>query len=418
MSDVDNSITSILLPASSVAVYSKEQATLQAARDLENDWRFARVRIYAEEGDVKTAIENIRDCTSPDLLIVQTDTIDSSFTEKLSELAGYCDEGTSAIVIGPDNDVNLYRRLVDMGVSDYLVRPVETRILAEVIAKGMIEKIGVTGSRLIAFLGAKGGVGASILSEAAACGVSDILGEKTVLLDVAGGWSTFGIGLGFEPNCTLSQAVRAAEKGDEGNLERMMFKSGDRLSVLATGGDAMLDSPVEAGQAEKLIDMLMAKYPVVIADLSQSSEMLKRVVIGRANQIIVVATPTLPALRLARGLMSEIREIRGGSMDGLDLVINMQGMHGSGEVSRGDIEKAMECPVAACLPFDPRSFLVNESESRKLTDDKNARGLIEKTLLPVIARTLGVSAKGGERAASGNADSGLFGGILKKLSSK
>lgn len=418
MSEVDTHITSVLLPASSVAVYSREQGTLQAARDLENDWRFARVGVRAEEGDVKTAIGNLKEFASPNLVIVQTDVIDNTFTEDLAELAGCCDEGTSAIVIGPENDVNLYRRLIDMGVSDYLVKPVDAPVLAGIIAKTMIEKIGVTGSRLIAFLGAKGGVGASILSEAAACGVADILGQKTVLLDVAGGWSTFSVGLGFEPTATLAQAARAAENGDESGLQRMLFKVSDRLSVLATGGDMMLDSSVDAGQLEKLIDMLMAKYPVVIADLSQSPEVLKKTVISRANQIIVVATPTLPALRLARGLMTEVKTARGGSVDGLDLVINMQGMGGSSEVPKGDIEKAMECPVAAFLPFDLKAFLANENESRKLTDDKNARALIEKLLLPVIAKTLDLAARE-EKAVSGNAGgSGLLGGFLKKLSSK
>lgn len=418
MNEVDNHIVSVLLPASSVAVYSREQDTLEAARALENDWRFARVRIRAEEGDVRAAIEKLREYASPDLIVVQTDVIDAGFTEALAELAGYCDEGTSAIVIGPENDVNLYRRLIDMGVSDYLVRPVDGPALSGIIARTMIEKIGVTGSRLIAFLGAKGGVGASILSEAAACGAADILGQKTALLDAAGGWSTFSVGLGFEPSATLAQAARAAENGDEAGLQRMLFRIGERLSVLATGGDTMLDASVDAGQLEKLIDMLMVRHPVVIADLSQSPEILKKTVISRANQIVVVATPTLPALRLARGLMAEVRDTRGGSADGLDLIINMQGLAGSSEVPKADIEKAMECPVSAFLPFDPKAFLGNENESRKLTDDKNARVLVEKLLLPVIQKTLDIAAREEKTTASGNAGGGLLGGFLKKISSK
>ena len=123
MSEAENQATSILLPASSIAVYSKEQQTLQSARDLENDWRFARVQVSGEEGDVETAIETYAEVASPDLIIIQTDTIDEGFTERLGALAAHCEEGTSAIIIGPDNDVNLYRKLIDMGVSDYMVSP-------------------------------------------------------------------------------------------------------------------------------------------------------------------------------------------------------------------------------------------------------------------------------------------------------
>lgn len=417
MSEMDNQATSILLPASGVAVYSKDQETLQAARDIVNDWRFARVNVQDEEGDVAAAIEAYQDIPSPDLIIIQTDIIDDSFTASLEELAGHCNEGTSAIIVGPDNDVNLYRKLIDMGVSDYLVRPVKSTDLAEVIAKALIEKIGVTGSRLLAVMGAKGGVGASIISEAIACGVSDILGQKAILIDTSGGWSTLSVGLGFEPSTTLFEAARAAENNDEDSLKRMLHTVSDKLSVLATGGDVMLEPTVTAQQLEQLIDMLMVKYPVVIADLSQSAEILQKAVLTRANQILVTATPTLPALRLARSLIQEIREVRGGEDDDVDLIINMQGQASANEVSKADIEKAMEFKVAAYLPYDAKMFLGNESESRKLTDDKAAHAMIEKILLPILRKSI-VLDPGSASADNDNAAGGFFDSLLGKLKSK
>ena len=415
MSDADNQATSILLPGSGVAIYSKDQNTLQAARDLENDWRFARVNVQDEEGDVELAIESYQDVQSPELIIIQTDTIDNSFIERLEVLAGSCDEGTSAIVIGPDNDVNLYRSLIDMGVSDYLVRPVSSKVLAEVVAKALVEKIGVTGSRLIAVVGSKGGVGASVISEALACGLADIWSQKTMLIDTAGGWSTLSVGLGFEPSTTLSEAVRAAENNDEDSLNRMIHKVSERLSVLATGGDVMLEPTVNAEQLEGLIDTLMAKYPVLVVDLSQSSELLQRTVLARANQILVTTTPTLPALRLARSLLQEVREVRGGDDESVSLIVNMQGQAAANEVSKKDIEKAMEFSVAAYLPYDAKLFLGNESESKKLTDDAGARALIEKSLLPVVKKTVAVSA---DAENDNNEDDSLFGGLLGNLKGK
>ncbi|MEZ5814152.1 MAG: type II secretion protein ATPase [Alphaproteobacteria bacterium] len=415
MSEVENQTISILLPMSSVAVYSKDQNTLQAARYLENDWRFARVSVQDEEGDVENAIEAYQDINSPDLLIVQTDTIDGGFTARLEELASYCSEGTSAIVIGPDNDVNLYRKLIDMGVSDYMVRPVSTPELAGVIAKALTEKLGVTGSRLVAVLGAKGGVGATVLSQMLACSSADILKQKTILLDASGGWSTLGVGLGFEPSTTMGEAVRAAENHDEDSLKRMLHKAGEKLDVLAAGGDVMLESTVGPAQVEALIDMLMVKYPVVIVDLSHSAEDLQKTIVSRASQILVVSTPTLPALRLARSLIQEVREIRGGEDRDVNLIINMQGQAAGNEVSKKDIEQAMEFSVAAYLPYDAKLFLGNESESRKLTDDKEGRALVERALVPVLKKIVSVDAEDEEENA---AQGGFIGGLLGKLKAK
>lgn len=414
MSEADNQATSILLPSSGVAVYSKDQQTLQAARDLDDDWRFARVQVQDEEGDVETAIDVYQDVASPDLIIVQTDTIDEAFTERLGALAAHCEEGTSAIVVGPDNDVNLYRKLIDMGVSDYLVRPVESADLAEVIAKALIDKVGVTGSRLIAVTGAKGGVGATVIAEALACGVADILGQKTMLLDTSGGWSTLGVGLGFEPSTTLSEAARAAENNDEDNLKRMLHNVDERLQVLATGGDVMLEDNVSSEQFEALIDMLMVKSPVVIVDVSHSPSALQKCVMTRANQILVVSTPTLPALRLARSLIQEVRDIRGGDHGELSLIINMQGQAVASEVSKNDIEKAMELTVAAYLPFDAKIFLSNESESKKLTQDKDAREVIETKLLPLVRKHL--AANDGHEPTE--PEGGFLDGLLGKLKKK
>lgn len=416
MSEVENQAISILLPTSTVAVYSKDQTTLQAARDLENDWRFARVNVQDEEGDVENAIEAYQDIGSPDLLIIQTDVIDDSFTARLEELAGHCSEGTSAIVVGPDNDVNLYRKLIEMGVSDYMVRPVTAPDLASVIAKALVEKIGVTGSRLIAMLGAKGGVGTSMLSQMLACSAADMLDQKTILIDTAGGWSTMSVGLGFEPSTTLNEAVRAAENNDEDSLKRMLHHVSDKLSVLATGGDVMLEPTVNPAQLEALIDMLMVKYPVVIVDLSQSAESLQKTVLTRASQILVTSTPTLPALRLARSLIQEVREIRGGEDSDVSLIINMQGQAAGNEVSKKDIEQAMEFSVEAYLPYDAKMFLGNESESKKLTDDKDARALIEKTLVPFLRKIITINASSDGDAEEGQG--GLLSGLLGKLKAK
>ncbi|HEY8191262.1 MAG TPA: type II secretion protein ATPase, partial [Alphaproteobacteria bacterium] len=164
MSDGDKTYTSILLPGARVALFTRDSETKATFLALQKDWRFARVELDVQDGDITTAISAYQKTPSPDLVLVQTDTIDDGFSGSLEALAGACAEGTAAIVIGPVNDVNLYRRMIGMGVSDYLVRPLKTEPLANDIAATLIEKIGAAGSRLIAMIGSKGGVGATVLA--------------------------------------------------------------------------------------------------------------------------------------------------------------------------------------------------------------------------------------------------------------
>ncbi|MCB1651806.1 MAG: type II secretion protein ATPase [Alphaproteobacteria bacterium] len=406
---------SILLPGASVAVFSKAAKTREAARFLSDDWRFARVDVSVEEGDVDDAIAGYEDSSSPDLLIIQTDSVGDDFVEKLIALAEYCHEGTSAIIVGPENDVNLYRKLIDMGVSDYLVHPISGEDLADVVARALIEKKGASESRLIALIGSKGGVGTTVLSEILARCSADILNQKTVLLDIAGGWSTLGVGMDFEPVTTLPEAVKAAESSNEDNLKRMLHSVNENLRVLATGGDVMLEQGVSPAQLEGLLDKLMLKMPVVIVDLSDASEALQKAVLARAHQIYMVAMPLLPSLRLARSLLQEIRQMRGGKTAPVKLIVNMQGLASAQEVPKKDIEAALDYPVSAFVPFDPKALLGCECEGKNIVEGKEGRALIDTTLLPLLKEALDSDVDIDSSAQSSD-KAGFLGALLSKLS--
>ena len=82
----------------------------------------------------------------------------------LDSLADVCDPGTRVIVIGRHNDVTLYRELVRRGVSDYLIAPVNTldivRSICGIYSAPDAKPVG----RILAVIGAKGGVGASTIA--------------------------------------------------------------------------------------------------------------------------------------------------------------------------------------------------------------------------------------------------------------
>lgn len=406
--------TSILLPSASVHLFLKDRATIEAAQALSNDWRFARVTVRITEGNVENAISQYAQTPSPEIVFVETDTTDSSFIGRLDALSGYCNEKTSAVVIGPVNDVNLYRSLTALGVSDYLVFPVPQDTLAEVIAGSLIEKLGTTGSRLIALIGAKGGVGTSALAQGLAWGAAENMGQKTFLADMAGAWSSLPVGIGYEPSASTAEAIKAAIAKDQDSLRRMIYSAHERLFVLATGMEPMLESSPHLAQFEEVLNVAMASHPVVIADLSGAPPAVQKMILTRAHGIVIVSTPTLSALRGARTLLQEIKKVYGGQGRAIDLVINMVGLAPGKEVSKGDIRIAMDCDAAVQVPFDPKLFIGLESEGRRLTADKAGAEIVAK-LLPLIQKLVG---RDSSVVTENGAGGGLLGGVLGKLKSK
>ena len=415
MSDSEHQVTDILLPEARIFVFSKDEDTLNSTSELKSDWRFARVDVNAVEGDVQTAIETFASQPSPNLLIIQTDDINDDFTNALGELSGYCEEGTSAIIIGPVNDVYLYRELIEMGVSDYLVRPIKPDVLKEVVSKTLITKLGVSDSRLIAFIGAKGGVGTSSLAQLAAITSSETLDHKTLLMDGAGGWSSLSVGIGFDPSATLHEVARAVENNNEDALERMFYQASDKLTLLASGADSMLDPSVTGVQFEAILDNLMVKYPVVFVDLSSASADLKKTVISRAHQTIVVTMPTVTSLRFSRSLIKELSEIRGGEADDVSLVINMEGVSKANEVDSEAIAEALEFKPSLSLPYSPTLFLSHENEISQIFGNKEGAQL-KNAFLPILKKVISSSDDVEDKKEDQN--SGILGGFLSKLSAK
>lgn len=413
MSEEEKSYTSVLLPSARVALFTTDADTKQAFHGAESDWRFARVALESHEGDVEFATKHYQANAAPELVIIQTETIDDGFSDKLEALAGHLSENTSAIVIGPVNDVHLYKKLAAMGVSDYLVKPVTTETLAEDIATTLIEQIGVAESRMIALLGAKGGVGVTTIAEALAWHVSGDLDQKTFLLDAAGGWSTLSVGMQFEPSTTLAEAVRAASEGNEDSLTRMIHKANEKLFILSSGGDVMLDDNVDSTKYEVLLEYLMGLYPVVIVDLSGATAALKRTVLTRAHKTSLVTSPLLPSVRAARTLLQEIKELRGGEMGDVELILNMHGYSTKAEVPKAQIQDALEQDISITIPFKPDLFVSTESEATKLGEQKDGTDIMTD-LLKSISKFLSVN-----MADNANDDkkSGI-GNLLTKLKTK
>ncbi len=415
MSEAEKKSMDILLPTARLAVFSEDKDTLLSTAELQKDWRYARVKIKAEAGGVEQAIETYRETESPDLLIIQTDVINDAFTDKLAELSGFCEEGTAAIIIGPVNDVYLYRQMIEMGVSDYLVRPIAPDVFSNVIAKALVDRLGVSGSRLVAFIGAKGGVGTSMLTQIGALIASSSLGQKTLLMDAGGGWSPFSVGLGFDPSATLLDVARAIEGSNDDALKRVFHDYDENLKILASGADAMLDISVSGAQYEMMLDHLMVTSPLVFVDLSSSTASIRKAVIARAHHTFIVTAPTVTSLRFCRSMIKEISDVRGGETDALSLIVNKVGMAKGGEIDKlSDISEALEYEADMTIDFLPHLFVKNESDTKDIVEDKDAVGAVT-ALKTLLARVLSVKLT--DSADKNQKNAGLIGGLLSKMGS-
>jgi len=179
----------------------------------------------------------------------------------------------------------------------------------------------------------------------------------------------------------------------------------------------MLEPVLAKDKMEALLSHLMVKNPVVLVDLSGASPELKKGILGKANQIVMVATPNVSCLRLARSLAIEIKSIRGGSADDLSLVLNMQGAAPSSEVSKPDTELAMEMKIGLSVQYDPKIFMPLESEGKSIVEDKAGKTLVDTLFAPFVKNSLGFK-RSDESTEKPEEGGKLLSGLLGKIGKK
>jgi pilus assembly protein CpaE len=368
-------ITATLLPASRVDFYVLDDATAETAGQLSSDWRFARVGVQVNKAGIEAAITAYGQYASPDMVIIETNDIGEGFIQQLGQLAGVCAAGTDAVIVGPMNDVHLYRDLVGMGVRDYLVRPVGADDLVKVIAKAIIDKHGLSGSRLVAVLGAKGGVGCTSVSQLLAWSLAESFKQKTMLMDATGSAGSLGISFGIEPAASFTESLRVGASGSEDDMKRIVQSATDQLALLVCGGESMLTDSPDPDSYETLVNRVMHKYPVVVLDLSGASPSVLKRMLSRANHVVVVTTPLLPSLRNCRTLLGEVKSLRQGFKE-FDVVINMRGMAGSEEIDVKDIKAALDLEPAIKIPYAPRIFSGAEAAGKPAGKNKAAADIM------------------------------------------
>ena len=403
-------ITSVLLPASRVDFFALDEGTAAHAERLAADWRFARVGVQVTKEGIEGAIARYGQTASPELIIIETNDISDAFIQQLGNLAGVCAAGTDAVIVGPKNDVHLYRSLVEMGIKDYLVRPVSEEDMIKVIARTLVEKRGLSGTRLISVIGSKGGVGTTAIAQILAWDVAEILKQKTMLMDMAGSAGSIGISYGLEPTAPLTEALRLGGAGSEDDVKRIIQSATEQLSILVCGGEPILMDNIDPDSVEVLVNRLMQKYPAIVIDLSHASPSVQKMLLLRSAEIVLVTTSMLSALRNARTLLGEIKALK-SHLKEVDLVLNMRGMAPSEEVPVEDIKTLLGLEPSATIPYLPKIFSASEATGKSVGHSNNAQNVLD-ALIAIAEK--GAAVKNKTPVGEGKKKSGFLGKLLKK----
>jgi pilus assembly protein CpaE len=341
-------------PRVSVQAFCETVGTALAVRSAGEDRRLGKAHLSVHMGGVAAAIEAYHTQPTPNVIILETEQ-HSDILAGLDELATVCDAGTRVVVIGSSNDAAPYRELVRRGVNDYVIGPVETIDVVRSICGLFSASDAVTVGRIIAIVGAKGGVGASTVAHNVAWAIARDLALDSVVIDLDLAFGTAGLDYNKDPLQGIANAVFAPDRPDTAFIDRLLAKCTDHLSLLAA--PATLDRVYDFGEQafDAIFDTLRMTTPCIVLDIPhQWSAWTKRALVG-ADDILIVAEPDLANLRNTKNMLNMLKASRPNDRTPL-YCLNQVGMPKRPEINARGFTKTLEVQPIAAIPFDCRMF--------------------------------------------------------------
>jgi pilus assembly protein CpaE len=355
----------LLVPRIDLHIYCDNQQTGQTLQAAAADRRMSRAHVTVQLGGIPAAIQVYQTQPTPQVLVVETHAARDQVMAELGKLAEVCQANTKVVVIGHVNDVLMYRELIKAGIQEYVVAPVSAMSFIEIISNIYHDPKAAPLGKVIAFVGAKGGVGSSTIAHNVAWNTSQRRNIDTIITDLDLAFGTASLNFNQDGAGGILDAINAPDRVDATLVERMMTKLGNKLNLLNGPGSVDRDFNIEAHAIESIINVVRSSAPLVIVDVPNIWAPWIKHTLLNADEIIVTATPELPSLRNAKNLIDLLKQSRSNDK-APRLILNQVGIPKRPEISAADFGKALGVQPMAVIPHDPASFGLAQGNGQML----------------------------------------------------
>jgi pilus assembly protein CpaE len=339
--------------------------TQEAARALAAalGWRNPAVM----SGGTAAARDYITKQAPPHLLIVDIDDVDDPLTA-LAELAEVCPPEITVIAVGSRNELTLYRNLIELGITDYLLKPVTLTMFERSLRSDAKRQLGQgtakTQAHFVTFVGVRGGAGTTTVATSVAWSLSQIHQKRVLLIDLDFQFGNLALSLDLVPVPGFREALEHPSRLDGRLLSSTMLEANPRLKVLAAEEPLADNFHLGSGAIDALVNAVRHDYDFIIVDLPRVLSDENRRMLTLSGTIGLVSDLSLASARdllrlsdFAKTMTSSARHM---------IVANHVGAKYRGDIPKGEFERITALTIDHVIPFEPNAALATSSTSTVL----------------------------------------------------
>lgn len=288
-------------------------------------------RLAGKAGPRQTIVAELGELTAQDA------------AESLRALAA---NSTQVIVLGLQNDVQLYRQILAAGAQEYLVLPVGAEDLAGVLNRRSLGAEPVAAAQVVGVTAVRGGAGASFAAANLAWLFAAQMDRDTVLLDLDLGFGTQAVDFDVQPTGGLIEALLNPDRIDETYLSATLAPIGTRLRLYSAEGPLGAEARDLTGRAPQLVGQLATAAQMVVVDLPRDLAVDALETVAACQDLVVLLSPAVSVARSYARFRQRMAQIAPETR--LRPVLSLT--RGDARLTRKEVESVLDEPLAGVIP--------------------------------------------------------------------
>jgi len=272
---------------------------------------------------------------------------------------------TAVLLVVSQLDPALMLEAMRAGVNECVVSPITLPELQAVIKRLVKNSVPTTSGDVFAFIGAKGGVGATTVAVNVATSLAKSSPESTLLIDLNMACGDAAVFLGEEPRFSVIDALENVHRLDVAFFRGLVVRSKSGLDLLGASGRPM-PGPVDAARVRAVLEFSSQTRRYTVLDVPRSDPSVLDA-LEVATQIVIVANQELATVRSASRMAATLRQRYGQHR--LTLVLTRTDRQA--EIGHEDVQRAVGLEVRQTFPSDYRLALYAMNKGRPVVMDNH-----------------------------------------------
>lgn len=337
-------------------------------QDLQSSISEAPVRIVLEQPEVGewAAFAEKIDRMRPDVLLIEVTNLQAPLDELIRRIKS---TPVSPQVFAVHNaaDPQLILQALRSGAAEYLfppfgdqVREALSRVAAERSNKAHAAR---PGGRVLAFVSAKGGCGATTIACHTGLRLADRTGKKVLIADFDMDSGIVAFLLKAKSPYSTLDALRNVHRLDSNYWSALVSNGIPNVEVLTSPGPPATGEDITAAQIRYVLRFGRTQYDWVVVDLGRSLTHFSFRVMEETDETYVVTTLEVPALHKAKQIIQKMLD-SGYASERVKVLLNRAPKRS--EITLEELRTMLGVPVYATISDDYVALNDSYSEGRMM----------------------------------------------------